>query len=173
MTLPQIKPDSAGLEDLRDLFLSSLSEVFKKQFDLDSKKIQSFSVVDCKLPANLEIASSLSVTSAEITGTLSLMFPGAVFLKLASTVFGSEFKEINEENRDLAAEILNMSFGMTKTKFSDSKSIVLQPAIPMIVQGEGVKLTLPKSNPTWITVCEVPSGRFLVVTSFHWEGSKA
>lgn len=169
MTLPQIQPDKTVLNQLRDLYISCLVNVFKAQFDLVAKPGAPCPPEVCKMPAHLDLASTLSVTSKEISGSLSLAFPPETFLKLAGQVFGAEFTVINEENRDLAAELLNMSFGMTKTQFSASHNIVLQPAIPMIVQGKDVQLSLPKSSPTWLVAYDLPVGRFFAVISLQFE----
>ena len=91
----------------------------------------------------LDVASSVGLICPRFSGCLTLGFPEETFLKSANSVLGESYTAITDENRDFGAEMMNIILGVTKTNYSAEQGIVIQPAIPLVVQGAGIKFSLP------------------------------
>jgi chemotaxis protein CheX len=86
----------------------------------------------------ISISSQLGLTSDNFKGAISLSFEEKVFLKLLSNMFGEEITEINSENQDGAAELLNMVYGFAKAALN-TKGYTFERAIPTVVRGSDLQ----------------------------------
>ena len=87
---------------------------------------------------SISIAAQLGLTSVNFKGAVSLCFEEKVFLRVLTNMFGEEVKEINSENQDGAAEILNMVYGYAKSALNP-KGYTFERAIPTVVRGHDLQ----------------------------------
>ena len=100
-------------------------------------------------PTPVALASSLSVSCPAFTGTLILGFSEKAFVSIVNTMFGESLSTITKDYQDFAAEMLNMSFGKAKSRFNQETSMTLEPAIPVVIEGSNMKMSLAKECTNW------------------------
>lgn len=94
-----------------------------------------------------DISGIVGIVSTGFKGTISLSFPEAGYLKIVSTMLGEDYKEINDENKDAVAEILNMVFGLAKTTLNET-GMNIKSAIPTVIRGPQHSIQHHANNPT-------------------------
>jgi chemotaxis protein CheX len=127
-------------------FAKAVVEVFKTQCSAEVAPGAVGVYKATAFPEEVEITTSIGINCEAFLGGISIGFPKGTYLKLASQVLGENYTEINDENRDFGSEMLNIIFGVMKTNFSDSHSIVIQPALPQVVQGRNLMLSSPAAT---------------------------
>lgn len=123
-------------------FAKAVCEVFKTQCSAEVAPGQVARYAPNTFEHDVGLCASIGILSPRFTGSISLGFPESTFTTIASRVLGEEIKEITEENRDFGSEMLNIIFGVMKTTFSAERGIVIQPAIPQVIQGKKLKISL-------------------------------
>lgn len=164
--LPAIQLTKDTIKSLLEIIMESTENVMKAQCQISPKRLKAGTGSSVEFKDSISISASVSLTSDEISGTLMFAFPEKTFLGITSKVLGEEFESISDENADFAGEILNMCFGASKTKFSQVKSIVLQPSIPSVVRGNDLRPTVSAGNTKVSIIWETEYGNFLGVISF-------
>ena len=147
--LPSLKPSIDLGSALMKIFCESAAKVFQTQCALNVQMKSVASVNHLKTEIPVELTSSLSMMADGFMGGLTMAYPQATFLAMATAVLGEECKEISKDNMDFGAVLLNMIFGATKTRLSAEQNLLLQPAIPVVVMGHGMTLSLSTDSPTW------------------------
>lgn len=94
-----------------------------------------------------DISGIVGVMSTGFKGTISLSFAEAGYLKIISTMLGENCTEINDENKDAVAEILNMVFGQAKKTLNEA-GMDIKPAIPTVIRGAKHCIQHHENNPT-------------------------
>jgi chemotaxis protein CheX len=94
-----------------------------------------------------DISGIVGVVSSGFKGTISLSFKEAGFLVVLSKMLGADYKEIDDENKDAVAELLNIIFGRAK-KTLNEQGMNIQPAIPTIIRGKGHSIDHQTRSPT-------------------------
>lgn len=116
-------------------------------------------------PVTFDIASVIGLTSSKFSGSMSLCFPAAVYLKLMSNMLGEELTELTPELHDGAAELLNIIFGQAKRVLNDS-GYDIEKAIPTVISGKGMSTRHISSQPVIVLPFETPAGIFHVEIVF-------
>jgi len=96
-----------------------------------------------------DISGLVGVISSSFRGNISLSFWTDGYLKLVSRMLGENYTQIDDENKDAVAEILNMIFGLAKTALNDS-GMDIKSAIPTIVRGASHTLEHHPLHPTLV-----------------------
>jgi chemotaxis protein CheX len=81
-----------------------------------------------------DIAAIIGLTSAELSGAVTLYFPKDVFLGLIGRMFKEQYPEITSELEDGAGELLNIIFGHAK-RILNTQGYAIERAIPVIFRG--------------------------------------
>lgn len=125
--------------DFLNPFIKGAAEALKVQGGL--AVIGEAPFVKGKKPMNaISVAGQIGLTSSTFKGVICLCFEGAPFLKMVSYMFGEDVKEINGENQDAAAELLNIVYGAAKTAWN-VKGYKFEMAIPTVVRGKDLQVS--------------------------------
>jgi chemotaxis protein CheX len=113
-----------------------------------------------------DISAFYPIHSPLFEGFFCLSFPKSTYLKIMSRMLYSEFTEINEENRDGAAELCNQIFGNAKAYFNDKHKTSIKMSTPSITIGDSHKVVSVLKAPRIIVKFSTDSGDFFVEVSF-------
>ena len=81
----------------------------------------------------------------EFKGMLVFSFPKETYLKVASAMLMTEYKELNEEISDVGAEIANIVMGNAK-RFLSEGGYVIKMSIPSTVTGTNHTIKYPEKT---------------------------
>ncbi len=101
-----------------------------------------------------------------------LSWPKETYLKMASMLLGEEYSDINEDNFDVCAEVNNMIAGNAKKELA-TLGYKIDMAIPSIIQGQGHKVSYPKSSDIIVIPFMSTYGEFSCEVCFTWAPTKA
>ncbi len=113
-----------------------------------------------------DILSVISLQSDQFQGTIALCFPKATYLNIYNAMLAESATEINDENRDAAGELLNMIFGMAKSKIMNDKQLTIQKALPTVMSGEKIYMQANSSEVGLIIPMESSAGGLTVEVAF-------
>ena len=85
---------------------------------------------------DIDISGTLNITSPYFKGTIAISFADEVYEKLVSTLMQGKEENVNIDNQDAAAEMINIIFGKTKALLN-SNGYKLERAIPKVMRGSG------------------------------------
>jgi len=108
----------------------------------------------------MEIAGVISLVSSDFRGSITICFPGEVFLKIYENMVGEKHALITPEIEDAAGELLNIIFGQAKTVLNDQRGFNLEKAIPTVLVGEKLKVHHQSRNPAIVLPFSSPAGEF-------------
>lgn len=112
-------------------------------------------------PMDTDISGSLAITSPNFQGNIAVSFNYDVFIKVLSAMLEEEISDINSENEDGAAEIINIIFGQTKAVLN-SKGYELERAIPSVVKGHNHNISSSVKIPTLVIPIGSDLGTFFI-----------
>jgi chemotaxis protein CheX len=116
--------------------------------------------------SSYDVVSVISLQSDQFQGTVALCFPKATYLKIYNAMLAESATEITDENRDAAGELLNMIFGMAKSKIMNDKQISIQKAIPTVLSGEKITMQANSSEVGLVIPMESVAGLLTVEVAF-------
>ena len=99
-------------------------------------------------------------------GTVSVSFTEKCILAIVSSMFGEEFKELNEEIRDAVGEISNMISGQARRQLEEG-GLSLSAAIPTVVMGKNHSLSHFTTYPVIAIPFTTDKGEFTIEVSFE------
>lgn len=114
-----------------------------------------------KATLDIDIAGVIGLTSSSFTGTITLCFPGPVYLSMMSNMLGEKFTQITDELQDGAAEVLNMIFGHAKVVLNQ-QGHTIQKAIPTVVRGQKLQTTHLGNSKVIVLPFSTESGEFCI-----------
>lgn len=149
-SLEAVKAHSSKVaSSIKSEFVTALAqavvEIFKVQTSTEVK-VQKPRLKSEATVMSYDIVSVISLHSDQFQGTIALCFPKATYLNIYNAMLGESATEINEENRDAAGELLNMIFGMAKSKIMNDKQLSIQKAIPTVLSGEKISMQANSSE---------------------------
>ena len=116
-----------------------------------------------------DIMAFMSVSNEKAKGTIGITFDKNIFLKVASGMFYDEMTEINDENLDVAGELLNIIFGNVKTKLS---GFGWRMEIPKISVGQNITLHFPQSDYVQNSSMQTQLGHYEILVEFSVYNTK-
>lgn len=116
--------------------------------------------------SNIDIAAVIGLTSAAFTGTITLCFPAAVFLKAMSNMLDEEFTTITQDLQDGAAELLNIIFGQAKIVLNE-EGYEIQKAIPTVISGSNLSTVHVSKVPVIVIPFSSSAGAFYIEISIE------
>lgn len=100
-----------------------------------------------------------------IKGSLAISFTKACILNIAEQLFGEEYTEINEEVKDIAGEIMNMTCGEARRGFAKLGQ-QFKAGIPSISTGEAHQINHFVEGRVVLIPFETSSGEYYVEAIF-------
>lgn len=141
-------------------FIEGTTHTLEVQCSMPSKAGKPF-VRDAGFSQDIDIAGVIGLTCDSFTGTITLCFPAAVFLKLMGNMLDEEYSEITPDLEDGAAELLNIIFGQAKRVLND-QGYNIEKAIPTVVTGKIKSTHALTKSPTFMIPFETEAGQFFV-----------
>lgn len=121
------------------------------------KALKPYMLGDEKL--EIDISGTLSITSPYFKGNIAISFDNKVYKELISRMLEESIGEVDLNNQDGAAEIINIIFGQTKAVLNQ-RGYSLQRAIPSVVRGYGHKIAQSSKVPVLLVPFNSEVGRF-------------
>lgn len=163
-----VKKTSANIDvDLINPFLKGAIKTLEVQANT---KVKPLKIHMKSGPAeNIGIAGVISLVTDTFTGSITLCFPQKVFLKIYENMFGEVHLTINKEIEDAAGELLNIIYGQAKIELNNKPGYNLKKAIPTILVGEKLNISLQGNSATVVIPFETEFGNFYIEieTQYH------
>ncbi len=111
---------------------------------------------------DIDISGTLAISSPYFKGVISISFADTVYQKLVTTILkGKEEKSSKVDNKDAAAEMINIVFGKTKADLN-SKGYKLERAIPKVMRGAGHNILGASKLPVLLLPFNSNEGEFFI-----------
>lgn len=153
-----------SIQEIYPAFVESVQEIFETMVFMST-------TAGSPLPEGHEpprggIAGSLSITSDEITISVSLVFGTELAFAVFRAMMGMEKSDPVqiEEVSDIVGELANMTSGGAKTRMQDEYPH-LQLGLPSVVVGQDLYVDPPKNAQTVIVPLSAESGDFFLEVS--------
>ena len=88
---------------------------------------------------DIDISGTLAISSPYFKGSIAITFHDDVYKQVVSKMLEENIGEIDIDNQDGAAEIINIIFGQTKAVLNQ-RGYNLDRAIPSVLRGKGHKI---------------------------------
>lgn len=125
------------LNELQTHISASIQNLFKVQFSMSVKVEEKLLQVN-KIPPS-DCISTVSLSSGDLSGSLSIGFPKATFIKLVKHMLDEEITEITPEVSDASGEVLNIIYASARKPINEmGHNFGL--AIPSTVSGHGLHI---------------------------------
>jgi len=145
-------------------FIESTVEVFKTTCSTSCRKTKVF--LRGNEPLGSDISALVSLTSANLKGSMGIGFEKSTFLFLVNSMLGEKYTSITNENQDAAGELCNQIYGLTKTKLNNA-GYQLQPAIPSVVVGDNHRIKHLLSGPIIVVQFDCEGGSFFIEAAMN------
>ena len=109
----------------------------------------------------IDISGTLKIVSPYFSGVIGVSFSNDIYKKILEQMVEEKVEEINSENQDGAAEIINIIYGNTKALLND-KGFEMKRAIPSVVRGHKHKITHDSKTPILLVPFDSNAGRFFI-----------
>jgi len=119
----------------------------------------------------IDIMSVLGLSSAALSGSISLGFPKQTYLPLIEKILGEKHESINRENADACAEILNIIYASARAKINPH-GFDFQPAIPTTLIAKALDISLNEGCKSMKIKCASDCGDFFVILALKRNGQK-
>jgi chemotaxis protein CheX len=109
----------------------------------------------------IDISGVLAITSPYFRGSISISFDDKVYKEIISKMLEENIAEVDLENQDGAAEIINIIFGQTKA-ILNQRGYSLERAIPSVLRGKGHKILQSSKIPILLVPFRSDLGNFWI-----------
>lgn len=110
---------------------------------------------------DIDISGTLAITSPYFRGSIAISFDDKVYKDIISKMLEENVGEIDLDNQDGAAEIINIIFGQTKAVLNQ-RGYSLDRAIPSVVRGRGHKIYQNSKIPILLVPFRSDLGNFWI-----------
>ncbi|MBT4792848.1 MAG: response regulator [Halobacteriovoraceae bacterium] len=107
----------------------------------------------------VDISGTLAITSPYFKGSIAITFDDNVYKKIISKMLEENIGDIDLNNQDGAAEIINIIFGQTKAVLNQ-RGYSLDRAIPSVMRGRGHKIYQDSKIPVLLVPFRSDLGKF-------------
>ena len=107
----------------------------------------------------IDISGTLAITSPYFKGSIAISFDDNVYKLLISKMLEENIGEVDLNNQDGAAEIINIIFGQTKAVLNQ-RGYKLDRAIPSVMRGRGHKIYQDTRIPVLLVPFRSELGKF-------------
>jgi chemotaxis protein CheX len=109
----------------------------------------------------IDISGTLSITSPYFRGSIAVSFANDIYKKILEKMIEEQVAEINADNQDGAAEIVNIIFGNTKAVLNQ-RGYKIDRALPSVVRGHKHKIYQNGKVPVLLVPFNSDVGRFYI-----------
>jgi chemotaxis protein CheX len=117
--------------DFINVFIESTKNVISEMANLNDLSPGSPFIYRKDSNLEVKIRAKIVIDSAFFRGSFFVSFPEETFLSLYTIIVGEEYKTINKENQDFAAELANIIYGKAKVILNGS-GVTLNMALPAV-----------------------------------------
>lgn len=110
---------------------------------------------------NIDISGTLAITSPYFRGNIAISFEESIYKKIISKMLEENVAELDPNNEDGAAEIINIIFGQTKAVLN-TRGYSLDRAIPSVIRGKGHKVYKDSKIPVLLVPFNSDLGEFWI-----------
>jgi chemotaxis protein CheX len=107
----------------------------------------------------VDISGTLAITSPYFKGSIAITFDDSVYKDVISKMLEESIGEVDLNNQDGAAEIINIIFGQTKAVLNQ-RGYSLDRAIPSVMRGRGHKIYQDAKIPVLLVPFRSDLGKF-------------
>jgi CheY-specific phosphatase CheX len=111
----------------------------------------------------VDISGTLKISSPYFKGIIAISYPDEVYQKLVLGILEGKDKDIDLNNQDAAAEMINIVFGKTKALLN-ANGYKLERAIPNVLRGSGHKIQ-SSNAPVLLLPFNSNAGKFFIQIS--------
>lgn len=108
---------------------------------------------------DIDISGTLAISSPYFKGSIAITFHDDVYKQVVSKMLEENIGEIDINNQDGAAEIINIIFGQTKAVLNQ-RGYKLDRAIPSVLRGKGHKIYSNSKIPVLLVPFRSDLGNF-------------
>ncbi len=108
---------------------------------------------------DVDISGTLAIKSPYFSGSIAITFHNDVYKVIISKMLEENIGEIDLDNQDGAAEIINIIFGQTKAVLNQ-RGYSLDRAIPSVMRGRGHKIYQNSKIPVLLVPFRSDLGKF-------------
>ena len=108
---------------------------------------------------DIDISGTLAISSPYFKGSIAITFHDDVYKQVVSKMLEENIGEIDIDNQDGAAEIINIIFGQTKAVLNQ-RGYKLDRAIPSVLRGKGHKIYSNSKIPVLLVPFRSDLGNF-------------
>lgn len=109
----------------------------------------------------IDISGTLAITSPYFRGNIAISFEENVYKTIVSKMLEENVAELDPNNEDGAAEIINIIFGQTKAVLN-TRGYSLDRAIPAVMRGRGHKVYKDSKIPVLLVPFKSDLGDFWI-----------
>lgn len=110
------------------------------------------------------LAGVINLTCSHFTGIIAIAFSKEVFLNTYNKMLDEDVKELNDEVKDGAGELLNIIYGQAKKELN-RVGYQLEKAIPTIMAGENIQIHVSRQTPAIVLPFSSELGDFYLEVS--------
>ena len=124
-------------------FIEGVQELFSTMLGSEAVRGDLSLANDMSRPRDITALIGLSGT---VRSTVSLTFPAATALAVASQLMGMEIKAVDDTVSDAVGELVNMIAGSAKAKLHTGEGEPVQLSLPTVVRGSSYVMDSPKGS---------------------------
>ena len=109
----------------------------------------------------IDISGTLAITSPYFRGNIAISFEESVYKTIVGKMLEENVAELDPDNEDGAAEIINIIFGQTKAVLN-TRGYSLDRAIPSVIRGRGHKVYKDSKIPVLLVPFKSDLGDFWI-----------
>ena len=109
----------------------------------------------------IDISGTLAISSPYFKGSIAISFDDSVYKDIIGKMLEENIGEIDLDNQDGAAEIINIIFGQTKAVLNQ-RGYKLDRAIPSVMRGKGHKIYQDARIPVLLVPFRSDLGKFWI-----------
>lgn len=113
---------------------------------------------------DVDISGVINIVSPFFSGVIGVSFSDEIFKQVISKMIDDVVDNIDNENQDGAAEIINIIYGRTKSVMNQ-KGFAMQRAVPSVLRGANHRVTNNKKRPVLMMPINSEIGRFYIQIS--------
>ncbi len=112
-----------------------------------------------------DVSGIIGMAGADVSGSMALIFPEKVILKIVSSMLGEEFTEISPDVMDCVGELTNIISGGARAGLA-KLDLRFEMATPTMIQGSAHLVEHKSSAPVICIPFEMDEGIFYIEATF-------
>ncbi len=144
--------------DFINPFIDSSMKTLNALCGLSNMQAQKPYLLGCEV-LDIDISGTLAISSPYFKGSIAISFDDKVYKDIISKMLEENIGDVDLNNQDGAAEVINIIFGQTKAVLNQ-KGYSLDRAIPSVMRGRGHKIYQDSKIPVLLVPFHSDLGKF-------------